>query len=74
MKFEELWSEIEKQKKLPEAAIDSIPNLLSEATKKILLTMKPSEVIVVVKDAINGIERGSIATLDSIVQENLADK
>lgn len=73
MQFEELWDEIGKQNQLPQAAIDTVPSMLSEATKIMLQTMNPHDVCVIIKDSINEVDEGSVMPLNSIVLKKIND-
>ena len=71
MTFDELWVEVEKLHILPEAAIEQVPQILSNVTKKRLSRKTPEEVSRILKEAIDEINRGSVETVDALTQKNL---
>ena len=71
MTFDELWAEIEKLHILPEAAIEQVPQILSNETKKRLPRKTPEKVGRILKEAIDEINRGSVETVDALTQKKL---
>jgi hypothetical protein len=71
MTFDELWVEVEKLHILPEAAIEQVPQILSNETKKRLSRKSPEEVGRIIKEAIDEINRGSVETVDALTQKKL---
>jgi hypothetical protein len=71
MTFDELWDEIGKLHILPEAAIEQVPKILSNETKKRLSRKSPEEVGRIIKEAIDEINRGSVETVDALTQKKL---
>ena len=71
MTFDELWVEVEKLHILPEAAIEQVPQILSNETKKRLSRKTPEEGRRILKEAIDEINRGSVETVDTLTQKKL---
>lgn len=71
MTFEELWEKVEQLKIIPDAGIKQIPAVLSVRTKKKLCNRPPEETASIIMNAIDHINLGSIATLDSLVWKQL---
>ena len=71
MTFDELWVEVEKLHILPEAAIEQVPQILWNETKKRLSRKTPEEVGRILKEAIDEINRGSIETVEALTQKKL---
>lgn len=71
MNFDELWNEIEKLHMLPDAAIRQVPLILSNKTKKRLSRKPPEEACRILKEAIDQINRGSVETVNALIQEKL---
>ena len=67
MQFEDLWEEVSKHNVLPRAAVETIPDMLSETTKEKLLTLQPYEVCSIIKSSIDEIHDGTVVSLNSIV-------
>lgn len=65
--FEMLWTEIKEQKLLSFDILDTIPNLLSDKTKKKLIKKLPEEVAKAIKEAIEKINAGSTETIDTLL-------
>ncbi len=68
MKFEDIWREV---KGLPEMAIAQVPKVLSNETKKRLEKLKPEEVSVIVAQAIDEVNQGSVVPLDELIRKRL---
>ena len=68
MSFEELWARVQG---LPDTAKLQVPGTLSEATKKRLCKHSPEEVGKIVADAIEEVNRGSIAPLDELIKRRV---
>ena len=73
MQFEDLWEEVAKHNVLPRAAVETIPNMLSETTKEKLMTLQPYEVCSIIRSSIDEIDVGSAASLNSIVIRKITD-
>ena len=71
MTFDELWAEIGKLHRLPETAIEQVPKILSNETKKRLCRKSLEEVVRILKEAIDEINRGSVETVDALTQKKL---
>ena len=71
MTLDELWVEVEKMHILPEAAIEQLPQILSNETKKRLFRKTHEEVSRILKEAIDEINRGSVETVDALVRKKL---
>lgn len=71
MTFDELWAEIGKLYILPKAAIEQVPQILSNETKKRLSRKTPKEACWILKEAIDEINRGSVETVDALTQKKL---
>ena len=71
MTFEELREKVEQLKIIPDAGIKQIPAVLSVRTKKKLYNRPPEETASIIMNAIDQINLGSIATLDSLVWKQL---
>lgn len=68
MTFDELWKQV---KGLPDAAIMQVPNILSPDTKNKLVQKSPEEIGSIVSAAIDEVNRGSVATVDTLVRKRL---
>lgn len=73
MQFEDLWEEVAKHNVLPIAAVETIPDMLSETTKEKLLTLQPYEVCSIIKSSIDEINDGTVVSLNSIVLRKITD-
>ena len=71
MTFDELWVEVEKLHILPDAAIEQVPQILSNETKKRLSRKTSKEACWILKEAIDEINRGSVETVDALTQKKL---
>ena len=71
MTFEELWEKVSELKILPDTAIQQVPHVLSEGTKKKLVRMAPKEVVMILQEAIDAIDHGSVQTVDVLVLNKL---
>lgn len=71
MTFDELWVEVEKLHILPETAIEQVPQILSNETKKRLSRKTPKEACWILKEAIDEINHGSVETVDALTQKKL---
>lgn len=68
MTFDEIWIQVQG---LPETAKLHIPEILSEDTKGRLSEKRPSEAAVIVAEAIEEINHGSVERLDELIQRRL---
>lgn len=68
MTFEELWTKVQG---LPDTAMAQVPGTLSEATKRRLARKTPEEIGKIVIDAIEEVNRGSVAPLDELIKRRL---
>ena len=68
MTFEEIWRAV---KGLPDTAMIQVPVALSSETKKRLVEHTPEEVAKLVIEAIDEINHGSIAPLDTLIKQKL---
>ena len=68
MTFDELWKQV---KGLPDAAIKQVPNIISPDTKNKLVQKSPEEIGSIVSAAIDEINQGSVATVDTLVRKRL---
>ena len=66
--FEEVWAQVQG---LPEAAKEQIPDVLSNFTKKRLSELSPKQIEGIVNTAIETVNKGSIETIDSLIQKLL---
>lgn len=73
MQFEDLWEEVSRHNVLPRAAVENVPDMLSETTKEKLLTLQPYEVCSIIKSSIHEINDGSVVSLDSIVLKRITE-
>ena len=71
MTFDALWVEVEELHMLPEAAIEQVPQILSDDTKKRRSSKTADEVGRILQDAINEINRGSVETVEALTQKKL---
>lgn len=71
MSSEELWKAVERLHILPETAIEQIPDLLTDPIKERLSQLSPTDAGSVVADAVDEINCGSIATLDTLIKKRL---
>lgn len=68
MTFDELWVEVQG---LPDTAKLQVPNVLSESTKKKLSRKTPEEITMIVRTAIEEVNRGSVKPLDELIKKRL---
>lgn len=68
MTFEELWMQV---KGLPDTAKIQVPGALTTSTKKKLAKKTPEEVAIIVADAIEEINRGSVEPLDILIRKKI---
>ncbi len=68
MTFDELWAQV---KGLPNTAMAQVPGTLSEATKKKLAKMTPTEIEKIVVEAIDEVNHGSVKPLDELIKKRL---
>jgi hypothetical protein len=68
MTFDELWKQVEG---LPDTAKLQVPEVLSPTTKKKLEKRSPQEIAVIVAAAIDEVNHGSIAPLDTLIRKRL---
>ena len=68
MTFEELWSKVQG---LPDTAMVQVPGVLKEETKKRLCRKSPEEVAVIVTEAIEEVNHGSVLPLDELIKSRL---
>lgn len=73
MQFEDLWEEVAKHNVLPRAAVENVPDMLSETTKEKLMKLQPYEVCSIIKSSIDEIDNGTVVSLDSIVLKRITD-
>jgi hypothetical protein len=71
MTFEEYWRKVEKTNTLPNTAIHQIPMALSEEGKRNLMRCTPEEAALLLQDAINQINSGSVESIESILGRKL---
>ena len=71
MDFKELWDEVKYLNVSPNTAVVQIPNALSESTKKRLSLLTSQEVISIVSASVEEINRGSVRTIDALINEKL---
>lgn len=71
MKFEDYWQEVGKENKLPDTAIMQIPDVLSNDTKQWLMRLSPIQTAEIITAAVDEINKGSIETLDALVNKKL---
>lgn len=67
--FEMLWKDVEETGLLSFDILDTVPNLLSEKSKKKLIKMRPEEVVKTIKSVIDKINAGSKETMDTLIQK-----
>jgi hypothetical protein len=68
MTFDDVWREV---KGLPKMAIAQVPKVLSKETKKRLEKLKPEEVSMIVAQAIDEVNQGSVVPLDELIRKRL---
>ena len=68
MTFEEVWDQVQG---LPQEAIQRVPETRKDDTKKRLSRLSPAEVAEIVTVAIDEVNHGSIAPLDSLVKKRM---
>lgn len=68
MSFEEIWSQVQG---LQQEAINLVPEALTEDTKRRLSNKTPEEVAEIVHAAIDEVNHGSIAPLDTLIKQRL---
>lgn len=71
MTFEELWKRVSELKALPDTAIYQIPSTLTVRTKKKLANKSPEEAVEIIIDAISEIDRGSVKTVNDLINEKM---
>lgn len=71
MKFEEFWTKVSDLKVLPDTAIHQIPSILKDSTKKALATKSPEEAVEIIRSAISEIDRGSVKTVNDLINEKM---
>ena len=71
MTFEELWTEIERRHMLPPMAVRQLPMVLTADVKRKLARTTPEEVVRILQDVIEEIERGSVQAVSVLVREHL---
>ena len=71
MTFDEIWKKIGEMNTLPDTAIQQIPLVLSDDTKKRLTRKSPEEVVMILQSAIAEVNHGSIQSVDSLVRKML---
>ena len=69
--FEVFWAEVERLKVFSKAAINQIPESLSNDTKKKLTFLRTDKAIDMILTAIGEIDHGSIETLDNLLRKYL---
>ncbi len=67
MSFEELLDQACKSASLPEMARLLLPSTLSDETKKAVMKLSPEKLGAIVKAAIDKINRGSVESVDALV-------
>lgn len=71
MKFEEFWTKVSELKVLPDTAIHQIPSILSQQAKMKLCKKTPEEAAEIINAAIDEINRGSVETVDALIQKKM---
>lgn len=71
MTFEEYWAEVGKLNALPELAIKQISSSLSAEAKTRLMKLKTEETVIILKAAIEQVNRGSVESVDSLVKRQM---
>lgn len=68
MTFDEMWSQVQG---LPDETIKRVPETLEEYTKKKLSRRVPDKVAMIVTEALEEVNHGSMAPLDSLIKKRL---
>ena len=68
MTFDEVWKQV---KGLSDVIMVQVPSVLSESTKKRLCKRRPEEIKVIVDQAIEEVNHGSIEPLDTLIKRRL---
>lgn len=68
MTFDDVWRQVQG---LPEEAKKRVPETLKEDTKKKLSRRTPQEIEKIVTEAIDEVNHGSIAPLDTLIKKRL---
>ena len=74
MAFEELWRIVGELNTLPEQAILPVSHSLSDGTKNRLCRRRPERVAEIVLWAIRQIDKGSVETVDALVNRKAWEK
>lgn len=68
MTFEDVWRQV---KGLPDTAKLQVPGVLSQDTKKKLGKRSPAQIKVIVEQAIDEVNHGSVVPLDELIKRQL---
>ncbi len=71
MTFDELWEKISELKTLPDTAIQQVPHILSDDTKKRIALKTPNEAVRILQETIEEIDHGSVEPVDALVRKRL---
>ena len=71
MTFDELMDAACESATLPNMARILLPSTLSGETKKAVMKLKPEELGLILKDAIDQIDSGSVESVDTLVRKAL---
>lgn len=71
MTFDELMDAACDSAALPNMARSLLPSTLSGETKKAVMKLKPEELGIILKDAIDQIDSGSVESVDVLVRKAL---
>ena len=71
MTFDELMDAACESATLPNMARILLPSTLSGETKKTVMKLKPEELGIILKDAIDQIDSGSVESVDTLVRKAL---
>lgn len=71
MTFDELMDAACESVALPNMARPLLPSTLSGETKKAVMKLKPEELGIILKDAIDQIDNGSVESVDVLVRKAL---
>ena len=71
MTFDELMDAACGSATLPNMARILLPSTLSGETKKAVMKLKPEELGIILKDAIDQIDSGSVESVDTLVRNQL---
>jgi len=71
MTFDELMDAACDSAALPNMARILLPSTLSGETKKAVMQLKPEELWIILKDAIDQIDNGSVESVDTLVRKQI---